>query len=226
MRLAALDGDPHYALPAQHDLVLSIVDAVVAYNASVGPSERFDGIHFDIEPYALEEWNGFKTREQLLAAYLDLTARAAVRARAGGVPYGTDVPYWWTAVDARTGEPVSAVTFRGVRRAATDHLLKMVDVIGIMDYRTEAQGPGELIQSVVGTLRAADRLDKARVFVGVETEQVGYGVPPAVTFAGKSMGFLSAELAEAEHAFTGFRSYAGLAVHRYRSFQTLAGDPR
>jgi hypothetical protein len=100
----------------------------------------------------------------------------------------------------------------------------MVDAIGIMDYRTVAQGPGGLIESVIGTLRRADHLNKARVFVGVETEQVGAGVPPAVTFAGKSMGHLNADIAAAEHTFTGFRSYAGMAVHRYRSFQKLAGD--
>jgi len=49
---------------------------------------------------------------------------------------------WWSAIDEHTGEPMTAVTFRGVRQAATDHLLEMVDVVGIMDYRTVVQGPG------------------------------------------------------------------------------------
>jgi hypothetical protein len=225
IRLAALDGDPHYALPAQHDLVLSIVDAVAAYNASARPSEQFDGIHFDIEPYVLEEWKDRRTRELLLVAYLDLTARVVARAHAGGLRYGTDVPFWWSEVDAATGEPVTAVTFRGVRQAATDHLLTMVDVVGIMDYRTVAQGSGGLIQSVIETLKRADRVKKARVFVGVETGQVGNGVPAAITFAGKSMRYLNEELTTAEHSFIGFHSYAGMAVHRYRSFQKMAGDP-
>jgi len=226
MRLAALDGDPHYALPEQHDLVLAIVDAVVAYNAAAQPAERFDGIHFDIEPYALEAWKDAPTRAQLLTAYLDLTARAAARAHAGGARYATDVPYWWTSRDPTTGEAMTAITFRGVRQAATDHLLEMVDAVGIMDYRTQATGPEGLIQSVLGTLRRADQLKKARVFVGVETEDVGTGVPASITFAGKSMGHLNAELATAERAFIGYRSFAGIAIHQYRSFQKMAGDPK
>ena len=51
IKLHALDGDPHYARPSEHDTVLGIVDAVIAHNASVAAAERFDGIHFDIEPY-------------------------------------------------------------------------------------------------------------------------------------------------------------------------------
>jgi len=101
----------------------------------------------------------------------------------------------------------------------------MVDVLGIMDYRTRATGPGGLIQSVIQTLRRADGLKQARVFVGVETEEVGNGVPASITFAGKSIGHLNAELATAERAFIGFRSFAGIAIHQYRSFQKMAGDP-
>src|SRR5262245_17073157 len=132
MKVAALDGDPHYVLPAQHEIVLSIVDAVVAYNASARPSERFDGIHLDIEPHVLPEWKDRTRREQLLTAYLDVTATAVARARVGGVPYAVDVPYWWSVAVSETGEPASTTTFRGVRQSATDHLLEIVDIIGIM----------------------------------------------------------------------------------------------
>jgi hypothetical protein len=51
----ALDGDPEFTRAAQHGTVLSIVNAVVAYNASVAPAARFDGVQLDIEPQALPE---------------------------------------------------------------------------------------------------------------------------------------------------------------------------
>ena len=53
MSVHALDGDPHYALRDQHAVPLSIVNAVVAYKAAAAANERFDGIHFDNEPYLL-----------------------------------------------------------------------------------------------------------------------------------------------------------------------------
>jgi hypothetical protein len=56
LKVHALDGDPTYAHRAQHAVPLSIVDAIVAYNTSAAASGRFDGIHFDNEPYLLIEW--------------------------------------------------------------------------------------------------------------------------------------------------------------------------
>jgi hypothetical protein len=168
-RVHALDGDPRYARRAKHAAALSIVDAVIAYNASAAPAERFDGMHFDNEPHALLEWNDPGQRQRILAEYLELNAEAAAKARAGGLQYGVDIPFWWGAPDSESGEPIGITTFRGVRVVASDPLLAMVDNIGLMDYRNTAAGPDGMIANARDTLRAAERIARARVFVGVET---------------------------------------------------------
>ena len=141
MKVHALDGDPHYVLRDQHALVLSTLDAVAAYNTAAAANERFDGVHFDNEPYVLLDWRDPRLRERLLEDYLDLNARAAAAARAAGLAYGVDIPFWWGSIDEVTGEPTGIVSFRGTRQAASDHLLAIVDNLGIMDYRTTAAGP-------------------------------------------------------------------------------------
>ncbi len=221
MRLHALDGDPHYALRSEHGTVLSIVDAVLAYNASVAPDERFYGIHLDIEPYLLPEWKEPSARERLLADYLDLNLGAAARARAAGVVYGVDIPFWWQSIDTATGEAVSITTFRGVRKSATAHLLKIVDIVGVMAYRNVAAGPDGIVTRALETLDLADNADGARTFVGVETEKVSEGVPAKVTFAGKSLEQLDAEVRSVDDVFVGRPAYAGIAIHRYVSLRQM-----
>ena len=165
----ALDGDPHYALRAQHAAALSIVDAVIGYNAAAPPVARFDGVHFDNEPHALLDWNAPARRERLLAEFLDLNEQAAATARRAGLAYGVDIPFWWGDRDPESGAPIGVTTFRGNRTVASDRLLTMVDNIGIMDYRTVADGPDGIIAHAAETLKAAERASTVRVYVGVET---------------------------------------------------------
>jgi hypothetical protein len=209
MTLHALDGDPHYAVRAQHDTVLSVVDAVVAFNARTDDTERFDGVHFDIEPYLLPEWGDPRLREPLLADYLDVNQAAAARARAAGLAYGVDIPFWWPE---------------------TDGLLDIADNVGIMDYRNVASGPDGIIEHAIHTLERADQVSpKTRVFVGVETD-VDRGADGVVaterrskiTFAGRSVRDMNAELAASETALATRHSYAGIAIHHYVSFRRLA----
>jgi hypothetical protein len=221
MRLHALDGSPRYALPSEHETVLSIVNAVIAFNASVSSTERFYGIHFDIEPYLLEEWKDPRTRERLLADYLAVNERAAKRARAGGLVYGVDVPFWWKAIDADTGEAVTTTTFHGIRKTAVEHLLDVVDNVGVMAYRNVAAGPDGIITDALDTLNAADAAGDVRAFVGVETEKVRDGVPEKVTFAGKSLEEFHAQINAVDDVFVGRPSYAGIAIHRYATFREM-----
>jgi len=343
MKVHALDGDPHFALREQHLVPLSIVEAVVAYNATADPGARFDGIHFDNEPYVLLQWRVPRLREQILAAYLDLNAQAAAIARRGGLAYGVDIPFWWQAIDEETREAIAMVTFHGVRQPATWHLLEMVDNLGIMDYRALASGSDGLVGHATPILERAERVGKASVYVGVETSiergtfwfllgaprdavqaaivsrasaaallerhrarlvddgpVVHVGVkdspdaesvlaeiarelrapmfdssdrsltsaraafrndgewldlrprsiaasdspvpggadrtyagavaaqqtPATVTFAGRSLAEMNAQLAQSEAAFTAYRRYSGIAIHDYAAFRTLVDGSR
>ena len=224
IRVHALDGEPDYALGAQHETVLSIVDAVIAYNASVDAGERFFAMHFDIEPYLLPEWKDPAKRQRILAEYLDLNARAAARSHAAGLEYGVDVPFWWHRIDDATGEAIGAATFRAVRKPATEHLLDMVDNVAVMTYRTEAAGPDGIITHGLATIERANSR-KARVVIGVETEKVSEGVPARVTFAGKSLNEMEAQLNAAEGVFIGQPAYRGIAIHRYTTFRQMSDQP-
>lgn len=159
IRVQALDGYPEFALDRYHPQVLTLVRALLAWNAS-HPRAGFDGIHFDDEPYLLI---GFKSplRDTILSQYLDLNRSVAALLRVAPAPpsYGVDVPFWFG--DTR-------LVYRGVDASMAEHLLRIVDDVGLMDYRTVAGGPNGIIAHARPWISLADRLGKS-VYIGLET---------------------------------------------------------
>jgi hypothetical protein len=170
IRVEALDGDPVWALKAYQAGPLGVVDAVIEYNAQVRPEERFDGIHFDIEPYILLSWRFPRSREQLLRELLDLAVHCQRHVREiGDMQFGVDIPYWWDAIDDKTKRPIGDTLFDGVRKSAAQHLIDRLDNVGIMNYRNSAGGTDGMIANGTPTLDYADRAKGARIYMGVET---------------------------------------------------------
>jgi hypothetical protein len=170
IRVEALDGEPAWALKAFHAGPLGVVDAIIDYNARVKPDERFDGIHFDIEPYLLIAWRSPRSREQLLRELLELAVRCQQRVReAGGMQFGVDIPYWWDVTDGKTGRPIGDTVFNGVRKSAARHLIDLLDNVGIMNYRNTSGGTDGMIANGRPILEYADRAKGARILMGVET---------------------------------------------------------
>jgi hypothetical protein len=219
VKIHALDGDPAYVLRERHHVVLSLVDTIIRFNREAPADRRFDGIHLDNEPYLLPGWQLPVVRERLLGEYLELNARVqrAVRDE-GGLEYGVDIPFWWQLPDAQTGGPIGDVTFEGARKAASFHILDLVDNVGIMDYRNVAAGTDGIIAHA-RTLLEYGNGTKAKVFVGVETSPVPVAELAKLTFDGRSNAEMEHELGVAHAALADHRSYAGFAIHHYGAYR-------
>ena len=172
IRVEALDGDPTWALKASHQAPLDVVGAVLAYNRAESPGVRFDGIHFDIEPYLLIPWRFRLARAQMLREYLDLVVQCQMKVREfPGMQFGVDIPWWWQAIDDRTGRAIGDVLFDGTRKAASYHAIDRLDNVGIMNYRNFADGADGLISHGEDLLKYADAARRARIWMGVETSR-------------------------------------------------------
>ncbi len=211
----ALDGDPRNVLRERHHVVMRMVDTIIRFNRDAPAGQRFDGIHLDNEPYLMAGWDLPVVREQLLEEYLELNAQVQrVVTAEGGLEYGVDIPFWWQYPDRHTGGAIGDVNFAGVRKAASYHVLDMVDNVGIMDYRNVAAGIDGIIAHARDLIDYGNRT-RAKVFVGVETSRVGEVELPKITFDGRSNDEMEHELGVAHEAFSGDRSYAGFAIHHY-----------
>lgn len=170
LEVHALDGYPEYAQKPYHHAPLAIVDALIAFNRESPPQERFDGIHFDNEPYLLVGWHDWDRRQQILREFLELNAECQRRVREQSeMEFGIDIPFWWQARDPATGRIVGEVEFRGQRKAASYHCIDMLDNVGIMNYRNTADGADGMIAHGKDILEYADRVKQAKVFMGIET---------------------------------------------------------
>ncbi|EMI17061.1 hypothetical protein RMSM_06020 [Rhodopirellula maiorica SM1] len=170
IRIHALDGAPEHCLTQNHDIPLGVVDAVLQFNSRANEQEKFDGVHFDNEPYLLLGWHSPSRREQILREYLELNAECQRRVREGSnMQFGVDIPFWWQATDKNTGESNAAVEFNGVRKAASFHCIDMLDNVGVMNYRDRADGADGIIAHGRALMEYGQRQRGASIFMGVET---------------------------------------------------------
>ncbi|TXT35472.1 MAG: Uncharacterized protein FD138_1338 [Planctomycetota bacterium] len=170
LQVHALDGDPEYSVRAKHSIPLGVVEAIIAFNQASAPDQRFDGIHFDNEPHALLGWGDRTRRERMLKEFLDLHVECQRRVRTqSGLSFGVDIPFWWHHPDPQTGRPVGEVSFNGKKKPASWHCVDLLDNVGIMNYRDNADGADGMVVHGQDILRYADEAKGARVFMGVET---------------------------------------------------------
>jgi hypothetical protein len=167
--VSALDGFKNYALPEWHDGVLRTVENIIRYNRESEPSERFAGIHYDVEPYLIKGFGGPR-RQTFLQAYLELLEKIAGKTKPSQTPFGVDIPFWYDAADELTGKPVS-ILFRGAAKPASEHVIDLVDEVAIMDYRTAAYGADGVIAMAQDELAYASKQGKP-VFIGLETTEL------------------------------------------------------
>lgn len=209
----ALDGYRYHVLPRWHPQVLAQVRAVLDFNARVPPEERFAGIHHDNEPYLIPAFSG-RLREDLLAYFLDLAAacQQLIRQNSDSLVYGVDIPFWYDSHE---------VTWRGVRKPMSEHVIDIVDLVGIMAYRTDALGANGVIALASDETAYASRLGK-QVFVALETsalpDQVSY------TFADGNRVAESLASEARSQTYLVIEERDGAAILYWKEFHARPGD--
>jgi len=212
IKVHALDGYPEFALRENHAVPLAVVDEIARFNSQGEKEERFDGIHLDNEPYLILAWQDSARRERILHDFLLLNVECQRRARAAGLEYGIDIPFWWNAFSAH-GEASGTVTFRGERKPASFHCIDLLDNVGIMNYRDAADGADGMIAHGRDLLRYADSVNKADIFMGVETFQ--YDPQPVWFVLGLTGEHFRKTLTDRGHDFSVLSRHNGFRFFRF-----------
>lgn len=162
----ALVGDKDFIRPDKRSFVRTTVQNVLDYQRTVPVTDRFHGLHLDIEPYLLP---GFNSARQVwfLENLLEVLGLCADLAREGGLVVGADIPPWLDAPNEITNRPME-ILWRGKRTTPDRHIIDVMDLVVLMDYRTNARGEDGVAFQALNELLYAGRTGK-RVFVGLET---------------------------------------------------------
>ncbi len=153
-------------LPENHAGVLRTVEALVAHNRESPPERRFEGVRFDVEPYLVPGYKGAR-RQELLDAWVELIAGVARIARGADMRVGIDLPFWLDGYVEETGK-LPAAELNGERKPVLEHLLELVDDVGLMSYRTSARGANGSVAHAMKELELAAEHDVG-VYIGMET---------------------------------------------------------
>ncbi|HBQ20487.1 MAG: hypothetical protein A2Z91_07580 [Deltaproteobacteria bacterium GWA2_38_16] len=169
IEVQALDGFSRFALKPWHEKVYAQIRSIIEYNKRVSSSERFTGIHHDNEPYLIPSYWGV-IREGVMKQYLELCEKSQALVQNSGLSnfvFGVDIPFWYEEANFDFEVPVE-ITWRGVRKPASFHIIDIVDNVGIMDYRTKAYGADGTIVHGRNEIYYANSAGK-KVLVGIET---------------------------------------------------------
>ncbi|MFC4596809.1 copper amine oxidase N-terminal domain-containing protein [Cohnella hongkongensis] len=207
IRVEALAGRPEWGLKANQNQIQAFMAWVRQYNASVEPEERFDGLHLDIEPYLLDEWE--TDRRKMVEEWIHNLRFLEQETRGSGLTIALDVPFW-----------LHNVKIPGTEYSFSAWLLEKFDGLVIMDYRNRALGSNGIVENARAMLREAAALGKPLI-VAIETAESSEG--DHTSFYSKSAEYMEQELQAAHQAFSRYAGYAGMAVHDYRSWAALVG---
>lgn len=205
IQVEALEGRPEWVYKSKQEDIRKFIAWVKTYNSSVGPEASFTGLHFDIEPYALSEWT--KDNKAIIESWMDNLRLIETETRGSGLKIAIDVPYW-----------LNTINVPGQDYSMSAWLLEKFDCLVIMNYRNHAIGSNGIVENAQAMLREASTLKK-KVVVAVETVKSTEG--PRVSFYSMSNEVMEKELQSAHNQLARYASYAGFAVHDFKSWQDM-----
>lgn len=197
----ALSGKPSWAFAENRDKLQRLIDWVNDYNKTVSSTERFAGIHLDIEPYLLPQWtenHSAVIRQWMNNVNLYITAAK----KATPLQVSCDIPFWFDQI-ALPDQPAISLG---------EWMIRQHDHVTLMSYRDQAEGTDGIISLVKNELAAANQLGK-KIIVGVDIKQSMEG--EYVSFHEEGKAEMARQLALLQNRLKPYASYRGLSVHSY-----------
>lgn len=146
IRVYALNGAPEWVYSEHRAELDDFLDWVERYQAGCTQEGRFAGIHADIEPQSLPEW---ETRQEFLILCMQETlSHMQNRSEELQLELTSDIPYWFDG--CRYNNAYGAGNLM-------EWMITQIDRVTVMAYRDSSD---EMIKSIAGTMSIAKRYDK------------------------------------------------------------------
>lgn len=150
--VSALIGDPHWVYPENRSSLEARMNFIMAYNEISGAAEKFDAIHFDIEPQALDDWE--KDKKGHLGLFVETIEQACALRDSAAVelPFEIDLP----------------LNYHTVSNDDLLRLIRLTDVTTVMAYgRKDPENMARELTEVIGHVVAS----KKSVVVGFNAKE-------------------------------------------------------
>lgn len=204
-----LFGNARWILPAMQAQARERTDWVVRY-AESHPDARPTGVHFDLEPQQLAEWDVMADRPGLVSHLVDVLESMKPVAESAGLRLSVDIGFFLDGYE---------VTRAGRARPGSEWITDAVSRVVIMDYRdsAESMGFGGMISLAEDEVAYASSAGTP-IVLAAETGEV---TPEYVSFREEGLAAMQTELAAVRAHFAASTSFAGLAIHDERGLRAL-----
>lgn len=240
IRVHALSGHPELALSANHIQVLARIQAVLAFNNGGSLDEKFDGIHLDVEPYALQEYKDAERQGQwdivrdILVQFLDMNAAAVSELTGQDLAYGVDLPDFWHPFVDEFGvyqeRAELKINYAGIETYPTYHVLNIVKEATLMSYHAD---PDTMKRKTEYALNYAAQLDvPASLYIGAQTApvclQLDPPFPPSCRPAAETLGQMTRSQMEQVlcatlyDTFVSLNSFRGFSYFKYSTYRDMS----
>ncbi|UNL85754.1 amidase [Priestia koreensis] len=204
IQVYALDGAPQWA--HDRDRIDAFFIWLQDYQQSAGLTERFKGVHLDIEPYTLPEWESDVAKS--VADYQTAIQYSAFLSKSMNLPFTVDIPSWYDRVPFKN-------------QFGNDFLarwvIKYTDGTTIMAYRSKAEGPDGIIQISKTEVAWAEQLKK-KVEIAVETNPA---IEASLSFGSYPLSTMETEVKQVMNRFKNSAGFSNMAIHYYNTWKQL-----
>ncbi|MDR0267557.1 hypothetical protein [Paenibacillus sp.] len=201
----AMGGNPSWALQETREKMMTLVKYVKDYNLAVKGDERFHGIHLDIEPYLLPEWNA--DPERVISNWIsNIDAFVTELKKGSQLQASMDLAVWLDKYKV-PGEIISVSKW----------MIDRMDHVSLMAFRNTANGSNGIVDVSKEEIAFADELGKL-ILISVEMKESHEG--QHVSFYEKGAKYMEGELAKLPEMLKDSPSYTGNIVHAYEYWKS------
>jgi len=200
----ALDGDADYITQAGKPSLDAFFSWLANYQRVSKSNEKFKGIHLDVEPYILQQWNSF--RNETIFKYQTYLIYVKKQSNFLKLPVTHDIPFWFDEIQYSNNNGAGNLA---------EYVIKNSFGVTIMAYRDKGQ---QIIDIVSNEMIIAAKYGK-NVTVAVETNRSSEA--SYITFYEEGKSYMNQQLSIVKQQYNNNSSFNGLAIHDYNGWKTL-----
>lgn len=205
IKVFALDGAPNWGNTTGAKAKNKFKNWLANYQKTAPATAKFDGIHVDIEPYGLPEWE--TKRAATVRGFQNVLTELAAFSKTQKLQFEADIPFWFDEITYNN--PTYG------KGNLAEWTIKNTDGVALMSYRDTAQA----IIDISSKEMAWGETYGKKVRVGVETmESKEY---PFISFHEEGEQAMERALIDVNTAFSRYSSFAGVSVHHVGSWMNL-----
>ena len=202
IKVEILDGRPSWGLTESRQGLVDFINWIEKYQNEAKETEKFSGIHLDIEPHVLPEWK--ENRDEVVKQWQSNVNFLTSEAKRLDMKIGADLPFW-----------LDKYTIPGKDMKISSWMIRQYDSVTIMAYRDKASS---IYDAAYSELVEASALGK-KVSIAVETNKSNEG--DFITFYEEGPAYMAEQLKLVDQKANIHSSYTGISIHDYSSWLKL-----